>query len=504
MLNNQILVLGPIFIPFIGIALSLAFARDNLAQRWIGLLCCVLAWGCSLAVLGLNLAYGVPQVYHVGGWVAPYGIVLIADLLAALFGVMATTVVSAGALYALHCRDKCLKYPAFMPLFLAMAVGLNGTLYTGDIFTMFVFLELMVISSVVLVAISDNPLGLEAAIKYLLISAMGTLFLLLGIGALYATFGTLNLAHLGFLLNTDRHPLLTTEAAVVLTAAFLLKSAVFPFHFWQPDFHTTAPTPVHAVLSSVVVKVGVYGILRMMTLLFMPEAPIIQNLVLVLGVIGIFFGSLGALRTYDAKRLLAYSTFGQIGFILVAIGWGDPHQYPLALVAAVVYAVNHAFIKASLLMITGVISSRMPTKTAALSEIGGAGHRMVFVSGLYFVGGMALAGLPPFNGFISKLLIVQGGVLAGGWIALGLAIGASLLTVAYMTRTWQLIFQQAPSAELVLKPYGDNPLAPALLIGLCVLLGLYAAPLVELAQLAVTELGDPNHYINAVRAAGGF
>ncbi len=146
----------------------------------------------------------------------------------------------------------------------------------------------------------------------------------------------------------------------------------------------------------------------------------------------------------------------------------------------------------------------MPTKTAALSEIGGAGHRMVFVSGLYFVGGMALAGLPPFNGFISKLLIVQGGVLAGGWIALGLAIGASLLTVAYMTRTWQLIFQQAPSAELVLKPYGDNPLAPALLIGLCVLLGLYAAPLVELAQLAVTELGDPNHYINAVRAAGGF
>ena len=147
----------------------------------------------------------------------------------------------------------------------------------------------------------------------------------------------------------------------MLMCAFLLKSAVFPFHFWQPDFHTAAPTPVHAVLSSVVVKVGVYGLIRLTMLLFIAEAPLVRDLLLVLGIIGIFFGSLAALRTYDAKRMLAYSTFGQIGFILLGIGWGTP----LALIGAIVYAFNHAFIKSSLLMITGALASRMPNTDRA-------------------------------------------------------------------------------------------------------------------------------------------
>lgn len=218
----------------------------------------------------------------------------------------------------------------------------------------------MVLSSVVLVAISDNKLGLEAAIKYLMISATGTLFLLIGIAALYASFSTLNFADIARLLQTGERPLLAQAAGVMLAAVFLVKSAVFPFHFWQPDFHTTAPTPVHSVLSSVVVKVGVYGLLRMITLWFVDEAQTINNILILLGVIGIFFGSLGALRTYDAKRMLAYSTFGQIGFILVGIGWGNP----IALIGAIIYAVNHAFVKSALLMLVGVVSSRNKKKTA--------------------------------------------------------------------------------------------------------------------------------------------
>ena len=293
------------------------------------------------------------------------------------FSTMATTVVAGGALYILGCHDKCVSYPAFMPLYLCMAAGLNGAFYTGDIFTLFVFQELMIMSSVVLVAISDNRLGVEAAIKYLLISAMGSLFLLMGIGAIYASFGTLTLADIARLLEGGERPLLAQAAAVMLMCAFLLKSAVFPFHFWQPDFHTAAPTPVRAVLSSVVVKVGVYGLIRLTMLLFIAEAPLVRTLLLMLGIIGIFFGSLAALRTYDAKRMLAYSTFGQIGFILVGIGWGTP----LALVGAIVYAVNHAFIKSSLLMITGAIASRMPNKTARLTDIGGAGRKMQLMSG---------------------------------------------------------------------------------------------------------------------------
>jgi multicomponent Na+:H+ antiporter subunit D len=490
---NNLLVLIPIFAPLAGAALCVLTAHYLRVQHVIGMAASTLAWLASIGIVILNWTEGL-QLYRIGGYNPPYGIVLAPDMLSALFELMATTVVLGGTLYILGCRDKCVSYPAFMPLFLCMSAGLNGAFYTGDIFTLFVFQELMIMSSVVLVAISDNRLGVEAAIKYLLISAMGSLFLLLGIAAIYATFGTLTLADIARLLESGDRPLLAQAAAVVLMCAFLLKSAVFPFHFWQPDFHTAAPTPVHAVLSSVVVKVGVYGLIRLTMLLFIAEAPLVRNLLLVLGIIGIFFGGLAALRTYDAKRMLAYSTFGQIGFILLGIGWGTP----LALVGAIVYAFNHSFIKSSLLMITGAIASRMPNKSAKLTEIGGAGRHLGTISILYFLGGLALTGIPPLNGFISKLTIVQGGIEAEGWLILGLAVAAGLITLLYMMRTWQHIFQRSPDESLHLKPVGDSILAPAFLVAICVLLGLYAAPLIEAATIAVTRLGDPNIYIRSV------
>lgn len=493
MMPNNPIVLLPIFIPLAGAAVCVMVSHYIRIQHIIGMTASTVAWLASLAILLLNWSDGL-QLYRIGGYAPPYGIVLAPDMLSAIFEFMATTVVLGGTLYILGCKDKCVSYPAFMPLFLCMSAGLNGAFYTGDIFTLFVFQELMIMSSVILVAISDNRLGVEAAIKYLLISAMGSLFLLLGIGAIYATFGTLTLADIARLLEGGERPLLAQVSAVILMCAFLLKSAVFPFHFWQPDFHTAAPTPVHAVLSSVVVKVGVYGLIRLTMLLFVAEAPLVRALLLILGIIGIFFGGLAALRTYDAKRMLAYSTFGQIGFILLGIGWGTP----LALVGAIVYAFNHSFIKSSLLMITGAIASRMPNKSARLTDIGGAGRQMGTVSALYFLGGLALTGIPPLNGFISKLTIVQGGIEAQSWLILGLAVGAGLITLLYMMRTWQLIFQQTPDEGLKLKPVGDSIVAPALLVGLCVLLGLYAVPLIEAATIAVTRLGDPNIYIRGV------
>jgi multicomponent Na+:H+ antiporter subunit D len=491
------LVLIPIFAPLLGASLCVLFAHFLRVQHAIGITASAAAWGASIGVLIMNWQDGL-QLYRLGGYMPPYGIVLAPDMLSALFDVMATTVVLGGTIYILGCHDKCVTYPAFMPLFLCMSAGLNGAFYTGDIFTLFVFQELMIMSSVVLVAISDNRLGIEAAIKYLLISAMGSLFLLMGIAAIYATFGTLTLADVARLLESGERPLLAQVAAVVLMCAFLLKSAVFPFHFWQPDFHTAAPTPVHAVLSSVVVKVGVYGLFRLTMLLFIAEAPLVRALLLILGIIGIFFGGLAALRTYDAKRMLAYSTFGQIGFILLGIGWGTP----LALIGAIVYAFNHSFIKSSLLMLTGAIASRMKNKSAALVDIAGAGRGaspgMRTIRMLYLLGGLALAGVPPLNGFISKLAIVEGGIQAESWVILGLAVGAGLITLLYMVRTWQHIFQHVPDQPVALKSYGDSLLAPALLIGLCILLGLYAVPLVEAATIAVQRLSDPNIYIVSV------
>jgi multicomponent Na+:H+ antiporter subunit D len=495
-MHQNLLVLGTVFLPFTGAIVTLAMSRYNRLNRWLAFGFSLLAWGCSLAVL-LQVVGGSIQTYRMGGYVPPFGIVFVADNLSALFALMATSVLMGGFIYCIHCHDKCIGYPSFLPLFLFMQTGLSGAIYTGDIFTFFVFMEIMVLSSVSLVAISDDRLGLEAAFKYLFISAIGTLLLLLGISAMYATFGTLNFADMAQLLANGDRPVLARGAALMLTCSYLLKSAVFPFHFWQPDFHTTAPTPVHAVLSSVVVKLGIYGVIRLLTLLFTEEASQVEGILLWLGIIGIFFGSFSALRTYNGKRLLAYSTIGQIGFILVGIGWGTP----LALTAAIVYAFNHAFIKSALLMIMGLLSSRTYPKSADFKDIVGAGQRMPAIIGvLWLLGGMSLAGIPPLNGFISKLSIVQSGTQVSDWLPLFLAVFAGIITMMYVYRTWQTVFQQEnPSLKLEIKSDGDAVLAPVMLIAVCVAIGLFARPLVSIAELTVQQISNPQIYIEAVR-----
>jgi multicomponent Na+:H+ antiporter subunit D len=503
-LSNNLLVLAPVLFPLIGAIVALIFIKRNMAQRYIGVVTTFITFVASGFLLYENwqIAVNQPdhlavQIYRLGGWMPPYGIVLVADLLTSLFVLMATIVVFSGAVYIVSCKDKAITRNVFVPLFLFMATGLNGAFLTGDFFTMFIFIELMVMSSVVLTSISDDPLGLEAAIKYLLMSAMGTLFLLIAIAAIYASFGTLNMADVAMLLETGQRPLLASASAVMLMSAFLLKSAVVPFHFWQPDFHTTAPTPISSLLSSVVVKVGIYGIIRIVTLLFTEEAPTINNLLVALGIFGIFFGSFSALRTYHIKRMLAYSTLGQVGFILVGIGWGSE----LALVGAVVYAFNHALVKASLLQLSGIVMSYTKNKVGDFIFLTGVGKTLRAPAFFYLVGGLALAGIPPFNGFISKVALVRGGVDTEQWLTLGLVVGGGILTLLYMTRAYVLIFQTRRNADsaLMKEPMkGDSVLAPAMLLTLAILIGIYARPLIEVAEMAVAQMMDTSQYINAV------
>lgn len=439
-------------------------------------------------------------MYRLGGWQPPYGITLVADGLTAAFLSAAAIVGFAITLYTFGCKDKQMTRSAYAPVAMMQLTALYGTFLTGDIFTFFVFMELMVISSVILVASADDPLGIEAATKYLLISAMGTLFLLVGVGISYAVFGSLNMADIAQ--KSAAAGVLAGAAMVILSCSFLLKSAAFPFHFWQPDFHTIAPTPIHALLSSVVVKVGVYGLIRLTTLLFPLQADPIRPFLIVLGLVGIFFGSLTALRTFNVKRVLAYSTMGQIGFILIALGWGNE----LALTAAILYSFNHALVKSAMLMMAGWLASQNKYKSSKIAQSQGLGYKMPLASALFFVGGLALAGIPPLNGFISKLAVVQGGVAAAEadpaqWGVLGLVIGGGVLTLLYVTRLWQTIFQSPPNEQTApLKPAGagDSLLAPALLIVGCVLLGLFAQPVVNIAQQVAAGLADTAPYITAV------
>ncbi len=493
------LVLLPIATPLVGAMTALLLGRFPRARAYWSLGVMLLSLAFSLLLLWRVTESGTAVVVQAGGWRFPYGISLVGDPLSALFAVMAQLVLTLGLIYTLGSKDAVITYRPFYPLFLLLATGLTGAFLTGDLFNLFVFAELLVISGTALTAASDDRFGTEAAYKYFYMSLLASTFMLLAIGSLYVSYGTLNLADLAARIADKPDGILLAPAVALLLATFMIKSAVFPFHFWQPDFHAAAPTAVSAMLSSVVVKVGVYGFLRMTTLLFVAQAPLIRGILIILGVIGVIFGGLSAVGTHNVKRMLAYSTLAQVGFILVGIGWGTAP----AIAAAVVFSFNHSLIKAAMLMLAGYVASRAPVKSAAFDVVTGIGRYLPAAGFLFFMGGLSLMGIPPTNGFVSKMLLFRSGIDAEGYVPL-LIIGlASILTLVYVIRAFQLIWWQAPREGAKAKPGGDSLLAPALLIGLVLLFGLWAEPLVSVATNAAEWLLNPALYLAAVAGAGG-
>ncbi|MCL6510320.1 MAG: hypothetical protein K6U78_06500 [Anaerolineae bacterium] len=501
-----LLAILPIIIPLTGAAIAMLLRRRFQLQAAWAFGTMLTSFAASAYLLWVVWSTGRPVVYQMGRWPAPFGITIAADLLSAIMAAMVQFVFVFGFLYALGAKDKAVRHSTFYPLFLCLVAGLTGGMLTGDIFNLFVMIELVVISGTVLTAISDDRYGPEAAYKYFLISSVATFCLLFGIGSLYVSYGTLNMADLAARIAADPNQTLLPVAIVLLAVTFMIKSAVVPFHFWQPDFHTASPTPVSAMLSSVVVKIGVYGFLRLTTLL-VPQADWLRALLVVLGIVGIIFGGLGAAGTHNAKRMFAYSTLAQIGFIHVGVGWGTP----LSLAAAILFTFNHALIKSTMLMLSGYLASRAPVKTASFSVIRGTGKYAPLAGVLFFIGGMALAGIPPTNGFISKLALFQSGVqavqgsdfaaTATYWVPLLLLGISSIITLVYVFRAlmkiwWEPFAQKSPEEKI--KPHGDSLLAPGLLIAVCLVFGIWAQPLLQLTQDASAWIRQPQAYVQAV------
>ncbi len=488
------LAILPFLIPLIGAAVAVLLRdKQRLQRAWVfGALASAL--GVSCHNLWLVWSSGRPIIFQMGAWAAPFGISVVADLLSATMVVMCQTVLLLGLIYAYGSKDEAVRYPMFAPLFLTLTTGLTGGMLTGDTFNLFVFMELLVISACVLTAISDDGFGVEAALKYFYISLFATVFLLVANGALYVGYGTLNMADLSQRIATDPNRPLLWMGIAALLATFAIKCAAIPFHFWQPDFHTAAPTAISAMLSSVVVKIGVYGFIRATTLLFVNQAETIRLWLLVTGVVGVVFGGLGALGTHNAKRMLAYSTLAQIGFMLLGIGWGTP----LAIAAAVVFMVNHSLIKSGMLMLAGYLASRAPAKTASFEVIHGIGKSMPFAGVLFFIGAMALAGVPPTNGFVSKWMTFSSGFAVSSWTVLAIAGPASVITLVYGMRAFNRVWFEPKPAGVKVKPDGDSLLAPAILIALCLALGVYAEPLTQLSNDISRWVASPQGYTRAV------
>jgi multicomponent Na+:H+ antiporter subunit D len=514
-------VVAPLLVALFTAVLSLP-VRNRPRLRAAVSLGGALAFAGAVALLATRVHTAGVLVYALGAWEAPFGIVLVADGLSVFMLSLAALVAVPAAGFAARYITETGQRVSFHSLFHFMLLGVAGSLLTGDVFNLFVWFEVMLMASYVLVVFYGGAEHTRAGMRYVVLNLVASAVMLVAIGGLYATLGTLNMADMTRRLadpaayGVDPAPVLGLSA--LLFAVFALKAGIAPFQFWVPDAYRAAPAPVTAVLAGVVKKVGVYAIVRLYFTVF-AAAPLDVSLPLLDGdsvlafygpvlflmaTASIVFGGVGAVARDDLEGLLAYSSISQVGFIVLplAVGAAVPDVRTLAVAAALVYALNHAVAKGMLFLVSGVLSDAAGTDD--VGTLGGVAAAMPVLAGAFLVGALAMVGIPPLSGFFGKLLVFDVAVRAGDALALAAGLSGALLTVTYMSRGWNRVFWGAET-PLVARSTPDRVLLGVVAVMALAVVGLGVGfdPVFAFARDAADAALARGDYVDAVPLAGG-
>jgi len=431
--------------PLLGAALTLMLARRPRAQRAVSLAVLTATLGVSVALL-VATSTGPPRVVQVGGWAAPLGIVLIADQFAALMLVVSAAVTLCVLVYSIGqgMADGNEETPLsiYHPSYLVLTAGVTNAFLSGDLFNLYVGFEILLVASYVLITLGGTENRIRAGTTYVVVSILSSLIFLTGLGLVYAATGTLNMAQLAGRLDALPDGL-NLVLHTMLLLAFGIKAAVFPLSAWLPDSYPTAPAPVTAVFAGLLTKVGVYAIIRTETLLFPGGRT--ADLLLVVGLLTMLVGILGAVAQSDIKRLLSFTLVSHIGYMLFGIGLTSG----LGLSAAIFYVVHHITVQTTLFLAVGLVERR--GGSTAMDRLGGLARLSPLLAVLFFVPALNLAGIPPFSGFLGKLGLIEAGVASGGPLPWALVAGGlltSLLTLYAIARVWSLAFWREPHTAM--------------------------------------------------------
>lgn len=373
-------------------------------------------------------------VYKVGAWNPPIGISMVMDSLTAFMLVTVSLVAFMITVYSANYMEKFTSKWIFFTLFLLMLAGMNGVIVTGDIFNLFVFLEIASVASYALVAFGTEQEELEASFKYMVMGTVGSLFVLLGIALMYSYTSTLNMADMALEIAQKGECRIVLLASAFFLMGFGLKAALVPFHAWLPDAHPSAPAPISAMLSGVLIKsLGVYAFVRIFFNIFGVNGTFL-NLLMFMGALSMVVGVFLAIGQFDFKRLLAYHSISQIGYVVLGIGLGTP----LGILGGLFHLFNHSIFKSLLFLNSGAVE--YATGTRDLNSMGGLNKKMPVTAATSLVASMAIAGVPPFNGFFSKLIIIFAAVQAGRIGYASWAVLASILTLASFAKVQKYAF----------------------------------------------------------------
>jgi multicomponent Na+:H+ antiporter subunit D len=491
------LVILPLLIPLAVAALSLlAWGRHQL-QITFALLGAI---ALLVAAIGLMLAVEAngPLVVYVGSWPAPFGIVLVADLLSAIMVLLAAIVGLAVVLTSIASIPRRLEALGYYPLVQILILGVCGAFLTGDLFNLYVWFEVMLIASFVLLALGGERPQVEGGLKYVVLNLVASVLFLSGVGVIYGVAGSLNMADLAIRLDTLAQPALITAVAMLFLVAFGIKAAVFPLFFWLPASYHTAPAPVAALFAGLLTKVGVYALLRVFTLLFDQDAGFTYPLILGIAALTMVAGVLGAVAERDVRRILSFHIISQIGYMVMGLGLFTA----FSVAASIFYVAHHILVKTALFLVGGVMG-RM-SGSYELDHIGGLAGRSTALSLLFAVPALSLAGIPPFSGFFAKLGLIQAGIDQAQYLVVGVAIAVGFLTLLSMAKIWTDGFwgEQLPLVDGARAQAGRLLPPIAMLAALTIIVGFGAEPVFAIAQRAADGLMDPSAYIDAVLGPG--
>jgi len=433
----------------------------------------------SLLVLSI-LCIGKSDVYAVGKWAIPLGINMVLDGLSSLL-LLAIGVVSASAmLFSARYMEQYTAKAKYLSLFMLMVAAMNGLVLSGDIFNLFVFLEIASLTSYSLVGFGCEHEELEASFKYMVLGSIGSSFVLFAIALVYGNTGALNMAYVSKAIqNTGLNAGLAFSLALFVVG-FSLKAALVPFHAWLPDAHPSAPAPISAMLSGIFIKVlGIYALARVVFNVFGVSIEISWVLI-ALGVLSMIIGVFLAVGQWDFKRLLAYHSISQMGYVVLGIGMGalilakggNLAWASLAILGGLFHLVNHAVFKSLLFLTSG--SVQMATGTRQLKQLGGLVEKMPVTRATCTVASASIAGIPPFNGFWSKLILVIAAIQAGFFMLAAVIIIVSLVTLISFLKVQRYVFlgELPDNLQQVKENKGTMLVAMIFLACLCVLMGL--------------------------------
>lgn len=499
-MNNN-LIIAPVLVQFILAIVLLFFWRKIFIQKVISVVGCVISIIVAVQLFSTVYSDGI-LTKHSGNWQPPFGISFVADLFSATMVLLVAIASSAVAVFSTVTIKRARMKFGYFPSFHFLVMGLNGAFLTGDIFNLYVWFEVIIISSFVFITLGGKKVQLEGAVKYFTLNFLASMIFLTAIAVLYGLAGSLNMADLSSRIKEISNQGLVQVTAILFLVGFGIKSAIFPLYFWLPDSYHTPQAAISAIFAGLLTKVGIYALLRVFSLIFVPDE-FMRTLIMVLAGLTLISGGLGALVQTNMRKMFSYMIVCHIGYMIGGLG-----MFTTAAVSgAIFYLIHDIIIKTNLFLVGGLIFKI--TGEINMRNMGGIYARYPALSLLMAIPLFSLIGVPPLSGFWPKVDLMQESFSTHNYFFLGSIIFGSFITLFVITRFWSEAFWKTPE-KITIKPHvryfnqmqtGQQALIliPIIMLSFVALyIGLGAENIIKVSDQIARELTDTSSYINAV------